>query len=369
MKGQWIGPYKGTDEGMAIVELDDVGSHYEGATFAYSSNPAFPALFAPIQTPDKSDSFKITLRPLPIGREDGLIKPLSWLADAYPGINVGSDLETEWQISPDKLQLTWKSSIGTSGDAELPASRASLPSTYVPEADVTSWDRFREFAVKLEPNRFIFRGQESNAWRLRTHFHRSGRFHLMKFMRDDISMLHANLSSLTNHVFNLNDAVQNAAFYSLIQHHGYPTPLLDWSFSPFIGAFFAYRHLLADRRNANSKVRIFVLDTAWNKDISRIQLISPAPPHFSFVNPLSINNPRMVPQQAMSTVTNIDDVENYIQFWEQQNSKRYLRVIDLPTMDRPQVMQELALMGITAGSMFPGLDGACEQLKERFFER
>jgi hypothetical protein len=191
----------------------------------------------------------------------------------------------------------------------------------------------------------------------------------MKFMRDDISMLHANLSSLTNHVFNLNDPVQNAAFYSLIQHHGYPTPLLDWSFSPFIGAFFAYRHLLADRRNTGSKVRIFVLDTAWNTELTRIQLISPAPPHFSFVNPLSINNSRMVPQQAMSTVTNIDDVESYIQFWEQKNSKRYLRVIDLPSMDRPQVMQELALMGITAGSMFPGLDGACEQLKERFFER
>jgi len=25
-------------------------------------------------------------------------------------------------------------------------------------------------------------------------------------------------------------------------------------------------------------------------------------------------------------------------------------------------------MGITAGSLFPGLDGACEELRERFFE-
>jgi hypothetical protein len=77
----------------------------------------------------------------------------------------------------------------------------------------------------------------------------------------------------------------------------------------------------------------------------------------------------MVSQQAISTVTNLDDVENFIQYWEQRNARQYLKIIDLPTMDRPQVMQELALMGITAGSMFPGLDGACEQLKERFFER
>jgi hypothetical protein len=32
------------------------------------------------------------------------------------------------------------------------------------------------------------------------------------------------------------------------------------------------------------------------------------------------------------------------------------------------VMRELDLMGINAGSLFPGLDGACQQLKERFFE-
>ena len=31
-------------------------------------------------------------------------------------------------------------------------------------------------------------------------------------------------------------------------------------------------------------------------------------------------------------------------------------------------MQELSFMGITAGSMFPGIEGACEELKERMFD-
>lgn len=36
MKGQWIGPYVGTNNnGTAVVELDDMGSHYEGAAFAW----------------------------------------------------------------------------------------------------------------------------------------------------------------------------------------------------------------------------------------------------------------------------------------------------------------------------------------------
>jgi hypothetical protein len=75
----------------------------------------------------------------------------------------------------------------------------------------------------------------------------------------------------------------------------------------------------------------------------------------------------MVPQQALSTVANVDDIEEFIAFNERQRKKTYLEVIDLPVVERAQIMQELSLMGITAGSMFPGLDGACEQLRERNF--
>jgi hypothetical protein len=39
----------------------------------------------------------------------------------------------------------------------------------------------------------------------------------------------------------------------------------------------------------------------------------------------------------------------------------YLQAIDLPVSDRSIVARDLATMGITAGSLLPGLDGACEQ--------
>ncbi|MBS4082397.1 MAG: hypothetical protein KGZ73_02495 [Rhizobiales bacterium] len=83
---------------------------------------------------------------------------------------------------------------------------------------------------------------------------------------------------------------------------------------------------------------------------------------------MAFNNSRLVPQQAISSVTNVDDIEGYIFTRELQQGKKYLQVIDLPVSIRKGVMQELSLMGITAGSLFPGLDGACEQLRERYFD-
>jgi hypothetical protein len=78
-------------------------------------------------------------------------------------------------------------------------------------------------------------------------------------------------------------------------------------------------------------------------------------------------HPRAIPQQSISTISNVDDIESHIQTVEAYQGKTYLEVFELPASERRHVMQELALMGITAGSLFPGLEGACESLRERNF--
>jgi hypothetical protein len=87
----------------------------------------------------------------------------------------------------------------------------------------------------------------------------------------------------------------------------------------------------------------------------------------SILEPLAINNPRVVPQQSVSMVTNVEDLEKYIQGREKASNISFLTCIDLPADERSTVIRELDLMGINAGSMFPGLDGACNQLKKRLF--
>jgi hypothetical protein len=115
-------------------------------------------------------------------------------------------------------------------------------------------------------------------------------------------------------------------------------------------------------------VRIFIFDRKqWRTDFLQLSILSPALPHFSTLDALAIDNPRMVPQQGVSTISNVDDIESYIRSKEEVSGKQYLQVIDLPMSERRHALRELSFMGITAGSLFPGLDGACEQIKDRFF--
>ena len=62
-------------------------------------------------------------------------------------------------------------------------------------------------------------------------------------------------------------------------------------------------------------------------------------------------------------------IETYIQQMGIKfgHGQPYLTAIDLPTLERPEVFRELGHMGLTAGSLFPGFDGACEELKEKNF--
>jgi len=173
-------------------------------------------------------------------------------------------------------------------------------------------------------------------------------------------------------VFNFDIPDEFGAFLNLIQHHGYPTPLLDWTYSPYVAAFFAYRRItndMAAKADPNARVRVFVFDQQeWKTDWQQILLLLFPGLNLSIGEFMAIENERMIPQQAASTVTSVDDIEAYIKHKEETKKKNYLSAIDLPVRDRGDVVRDLRYMGITAGSLFPGLDGACEELAERNFE-
>lgn len=363
MNGQWIGPYTGTNSGALVLEIDDLGDHFEGRAYAYEDNPELPSTSAFIKTENKARRFNLAAGLAPIHKHTGELLDWEIVRKDYSNlITVPKTIETEWDWDENRVVVQWATDIGTSGIAELRKGRAGERSDYEP-LEIHTWDEFRKFVRELEYDRYIYRGQEDAAWRLRTAFHRTGRADALRFLSVDVPSLHQHLCCMTQHVFDLTQPVEHGAFVGLAQHHGYPTPLLDWTHSPFIAAYFAFK-----KARHGGSVRIFIFDAKkWRADFNQLAKLAPARPHFSLAKFLSINNPRMVPQQALSSITNVDDIEEYIRSRERERATNYLSVIDLPASERLYAMSELRLMGITAGSLFPGLDGACEQLKDQNF--
>ena len=163
----------------------------------------------------------------------------------------------------------------------------------------------------------------------------------------------------------LSNSINNGYFLNLAQHHGYPTPLLDWTKSPFVAAFFAFRK----RRfgSGDDPVRIFVFDQAvWPSGPGTNQFTD-CGARLEALELAARDNVRVSPQQSVNMFSNLVDIETYLKEWEDKHQKRVLWRIDIPVSEREQAMKELRVMGITSASLFPGLVGICESFTDISF--
>lgn len=372
MKGQWIGKYTGTDTGNIVINIDERSNNYDGIAFLHSDIEDIPPIAVTFATKNKENSFSLTTSG--IYTENPINKSLeSWdnVKKYYnkEDVFIPKIVNINGSWSEENIELSWTTDIHTNGNCSLPCSKANKPSELTPIPGLDDLKRFNEYC-SIYDRHIIFRGQ-NKPWRLRTSFHRNGRFNLHRFLNEDVRSLHKHLSARTKHIFNLDNSKENGAFLNLAQHHGYPTPFLDWTYSPYVAAFFAYRGISSEdaaRSDPNEKVRIYAFNLdEWRKNFLQSEYIATSSLHISLGDFLAIENERMLPQQAVSLVTNIDDIEGKI---SPLNSEEivYLAAIDLSITKRDEIIRQLEYMGITAASMFPGIDGVCEELKERNFK-
>jgi hypothetical protein len=364
MRGQWAGAFEATPGGGIVINVDELESCYEGTAYLNPVNSIVPKSEVIFRTTNKDvGNIKFTtnvmfpLHPVTYQRARWDDIKHMFADDAL----MSTSADVEGKVADDKLTLSWKTDIGLDGRCSLSRSQAGEPSVLASET--VSWDDFKRRVWELGDNhRFIFRGQK-RPWRLRTSFHRQGRVDLRRFLDEDIPLLYKHLSARTRHLFNLRDAQQNAAFISLAQHHGYPT-------NPYVAAFFAFRGVSQQEvRGAKpgERVRIHVFDSGlWTRTTQQLLSITSPILNVSLIDPLAIENERLIPQQAVAVVSSVDDIETHIRGYE-TNGRVLLRALDMPIAERNHVMNELRYMGITAGALFPGLDGSCEELKERNF--
>jgi hypothetical protein len=362
MKGQWLGLYSGSTKGRILINIDEVDDHYEAIAYLKPFDHNIPSSVVYGKTINKTTEHDILAKTYPVSPETGFEADWDDVKKFYSDDIIHSkESKVNLKMVDDKLHILSKSDLGIELTAELNTTDEKAKSNVVSRE--LSWGQFKTEISSFSGTKSIFRGQKS-PWKLRTTFHRNGRFRISEFTDKDVKQLHQKLSAITNHYFDLNIPDQNGAFFNLLQHHGYPTPLLDWSYSPFVAMYFAFKDW-PKGYSGDEKVRIYIFDNeAWKNKYAQLKNINPPDLHLSVMEFIAINNPRVIPQQSVTTATNIDDIEGFISVMENKDKTTYLTAIDIPANEREEVMNELRFMGITAGSLFPSIDGICEEIRE-----
>jgi hypothetical protein len=108
----------------------------------------------------------------------------------------------------------------------------------------------------------------------------------------------------------------------------------------------------------------------WSRRFSQpLDLSEMKMKYVSVFRPYAKYNPRLIPQQGVFTVTNVDDMAEYILQRSTEVDQEFLFTALLSVKEKPHVMRELNLMGINEMSLFPSVDGICRAMRERFFSQ
>jgi hypothetical protein len=222
-----------------------------------------------------------------------------------------------------------------------------------------SWDDLKRDLISFlfddqpfRSGRYLFRGCGDASWQLISSFDR--RFSFLpanKRVALWSSLLRAFRDSCMEHGVAYDIVSDDRALLAFGQHHGLPTRLLDWSLSPYVGAFFAFRQALFTNEESG-QVALWVLDTrssAWSAEMG-----------VEVVAPLASGNYRLRNQSGRFTYARTPHLtlEEYVTHTRVEDCP--LRQLTVPRTDALRAIPDLDAMGANAMNLFPDWEGLAE---------
>jgi hypothetical protein len=272
----------------------------------------------------------------------------------------------------------------------MPSKGAAIMNTPITDIRVSSWNELQDrlFEDAWNPDilryrsRYAFRGLSDCRYRLETTLIRLG---------GDYSNLERHL--LRNfRKYAHRDVVEGGSVWHLIsvaQHHGLPTRLLDWTYSPFFAMHFAtanidkfdedaviwavnyvraHQHLpqRLQRYLENEGANVFTAELL-SEAIDTLGVLPDLAPgaYAIFFEPPSLDD-RIVNQYALFSL--MSRVDLVMDDWLCQHPAAYRRIV-IPAALKWEIRDKLDQAGITERVLFPGLDGLSCWLKRHYSPR
>ena len=232
-----------------------------------------------------------------------------------------------------------------------------------------SWKEFKAIAsddVEAD-GAYIYRGQSDSTWPLKS-----------SLFRTDIANNASDVVGYVNHVlpqvqepveawsgksWNLADFHGLAEFLAYLQHYGFPTPLLDFSASPYVAAYCAFAGVDHFKPKSDEVAIYRFSRRLWMDKFNEKTDIANTSPTVSVLMPYIQGNHKLALQQGLFLWANTSDIEGHVKSYEEFEGQ-YLSKYTLSVTDRPRVIRELSLMGISAVQLDPSIESVCKKALE-----
>ncbi len=269
--------------------------------------------------------------------------------------------------------------------------RRTHPEERIPEHRVRSWEELHRLLFENTWNEqiqrfrsdYVYRGLPFTSWPLTTSLHRLGgnsrelELHLLRNFRK-----YARIDTLRDN--------SEWSWLALAQHHGLPTRMLDWSYSPYVALHFATQNLehydcdaviwcvnyVQAHRSLPRKLQMRLTQERSNaftvemfndtvNSLSALEKLSKRD-FIVFLEPPSFDD-RIVNQYSIFSMMSAPDAQPAD--WFSGKRQHLLCRLIIPAELKWEVRDKLDQANVTERVLFPGLDGLSRWLRRHYMPR